>query len=140
MEHSTYHKLLRISMLVVTTVLLFQAGLVSTVTARYALDTQHYMANAVGVFVGVAPNELNLITADLTKREMALAARESAVTEREIDVGLIPGTTYLTQQTTTLVLAGVLLIILMLLILNYILDYRRWRARVTLGELKTDFY
>ena len=129
MEHTIYHKFLRISLLVVTSVLLFQGGLMSTVTARYTLQTQEYLANAVGVYVGVAPTELNTITADLTKREMALAARESALQEREIDVGLSPGGAYVTQRTTTFILAGVLCLVLILLVLNYVLDYVRYKTR-----------
>lgn len=126
METTAYHKILRISLLVVTCVFVFQGGFVSTVTSRYALQTERYLANAVGVSVGVAPNEFNEITAGLTKRELALAQREAEVAEREIEIGLTPGETT-RQQTTTLILAIVLFILLVLVVFNYILDYLRSR-------------
>jgi hypothetical protein len=86
------------------------------------------MANAVGVTVGVAPTELNTITADLTKRETALAAREQAVKDREISVGLNgESSDGMSQTTTTFLLATVLFILLVLVILNYILDFIRAR-------------
>lgn len=124
LEETTYHKLLRISSVVVATVMLFQAGFVSSTTALMARGTQDYMANAVGVFVGVAPTELNQMTAHITAEKLALDSREQAITEREIAIGIKPGSNS-NQTTTTFVLSGVLFILLVLIILNYALDYLR---------------
>ena len=127
MEHTTYHKVLRVSIAVVTCVLLFQSGVVHPITAQLSNQTGRYMANAVGVTVGVAPTELNQITADLTKREVALAAREKDVASREITVGIAPGGAPITQTTMTFILAAALFILLVLVILNYVLDFLRAR-------------
>lgn len=134
LQFTTYHKLLRISLAVVTCVLVFQSGLLSDVTAQLTTQTARYMANAVGVTVGVAPTELNTLTADLTKRETALAAREQALSEREINIGLNGEGGGLSQTTTTFLLATVLFILLVLVILNYILDFMRARRTRALPQ------
>ena len=134
LQFTTYHKILRISLAVVTCVLVFQSGLLSDVTAQLTTETARYMANAVGVTVGVAPTELNTITADLTKRETALAAREQALNEREINIGLNGEGGGLSQSTTTFLLATVLFILLVLVILNYILDFMRARRTRALSQ------
>ena len=108
-------------------VLLFQSGLIHPITTQLSSETARYMANAVGVTVGVDPTELNQITSDLTKREIALAAREKDVQAREISVGLAPGGATVSQATMTFILATVLFFLLVLVVLNYILDFMRAR-------------
>ncbi len=132
---STYHSLLRILSGVVVSMLLFQSGLVSPITAELAQNTEHYLANAVGVSVGVTPTELNQVTAALSARERDLDARELAVAEREIEVGInsggiLPGDA---SDRTTFVLVGILFILLVLIVLNYVLDYLRFRERSLYG-------
>lgn len=107
--------------------LVFEAGLVSETTARLSNHTELYLANAVGVSVGVAPTELNQITAALTARERELEARELTIAEREIAVGIDGGAAGSTTDTETFVLATILFILLVLIILNYALDYVRSR-------------
>ena len=136
MEYSTYHKLLRISSAVCTCVLLFQSGVVHPITAQLSRQTTQYMANAVGVTVGVVPTELSQITADITKRENALAVRERDVQAREISVGIAPGGSMVTQTTMTFVLAVVVFVLLVLMILNYVLDFARAR-RLVVEQTKT---
>lgn len=124
---STYHSILRIALAVVATVLVFQSGLLSESTARLATNTEMYLANAVGVSVGVAPTELNQMTAALTEQQRLLDARAEALAEREIQVELSSGGR--SQDTATFILATVLFILLVLIILNYALDYVRARER-----------
>jgi hypothetical protein len=124
---STYHSLLRIASLVVALLLVFESGLMSDTTARLADNTELYLANAVGVSVGVAPTELNQITAALTARERDLTERELAVAEREIAVNLNTGDS--SRDAGTFILATILFILLVLIILNYALDYVRARER-----------
>lgn len=125
--HTTYHSLLRIAALCVAVVLIFESGLLSETTASMAGSTERYLANAVGVSVGVAPTELNQITAALTAREQQLAARESALTERELEVGLGSAGAGSGSDVSTFILATILFIMLVLIILNYALDYIRSR-------------
>lgn len=127
LETTVYHKILRISSVVLALVLLFQSGLLSETTARMAYGTQVYMANSVGVFVGVAPTELNQLTAEITAQKLALDAREQALAEREIEVGLESGGGGMNQLTTTYVLSGVLFILIVLILMNYVLDFMRAR-------------
>jgi hypothetical protein len=125
MEFTFYHKLLRVSAVVLAAALVFQAGLVSNTTATMATQTQSYLANAIGVSVGVSPTELNTITAGLTEQRLALDARENELRQREIAVGIETGGA--TQDMTTFILGLVLFIVVLLLVLNYSLDYLRYR-------------
>lgn len=125
LEDTMYHRVLRTSALVCALVLLFESGIISQSSARLALNTNEYLANAVGVGAGVEPTELNTLTAELTAQKKKLGDREAAIHEREIEVGLATGE--VPGQTTTYVLAGVLFILLVLIVLNYILDYLRSR-------------
>lgn len=127
MEFTLYHKLLRISSVVLAAMLVFQSGLYSSTTAIMATQTQSYLANSVGVFVGVEPTELNTITAGLTAKELALHAREQELQQREIAVGIDQGGS--TRDMTTFILGLVLFIVVLLLVLNYALDYLRYRER-----------
>lgn len=133
MEFTFYHKILRISSLVLAITLLFQSGIVSDATAKMSLQTQYYVANSVGVSVGVAPTDLNKITAGLTAKELALDAREKALHEREINVGL-SDSSLVTKDTTTFILGLMLFILLLLILLNYALDYLRYRERAVLSR------
>ena len=130
-QDTTYHRVLRVTAVVFALVLLFESGLVARIlvsesTERLALQTNMYLANAVGMYASVAPTELNTYTAELTKRERELDNREAALREREIAIGLsaddAPNT-----DTATYVLASILFILLVLILLNYILDYLRAR-------------
>jgi hypothetical protein len=124
MEFTLYHKLLRVSSVVLAAALVFQAGLLSNTTAIMATQTQSYLANSVGVFVGVEPTELNTITAGLTEQRLALDARERELAQREIAVGIDQGGA--TKDRTTFILSLVLFIVVLLLVLNYALDYLRY--------------
>lgn len=129
-SNSLYHSILRILSAVVAIMLLFEGGLLSTTTARLADNTEMYLANAVGVSVGVAPTELNQITAALTAKEKDLEAREMAVSAREIEIGLNNNGGSTPSHSATFVLSSILFILLVLMILNYALDYARARERV----------
>ena len=134
-EHSTYHSVLRISAVVVAVMLVFSSGIVNQSTALLSDRTELYLANAVGVSVGVAPNEFNQITAALTARERDLEAREMALSQREIEVGITGGeeTTFGVDRGTFL-LAGILFIQLVLIVLNYVLDFARRRESVVMRD------
>lgn len=133
-SNSLYHSLLRIATAVVAVMLVFEGGLLSPVTAQLADRTELYLANAVGVSVGVAPTELNQMTAALTARERELDERELALSEREIEVGLNEGGSITGLDSGTFVLATILFILLVLIVLNYALDYARSRERLRLTQ------
>ena len=133
-SNSSYHSLLRIASAVVAVMLVFESGLLSPVTAKLANQTELYLANAVGVSVGVAPTELNQMTAALTARERELDERELAIAEREIEVGLNAGGSIAGLDSGTFVLATILFILLVLIILNYALDYAHHRERLRLTQ------
>lgn len=120
-----YHKVLRVATVVCALVLLFQSGIISESTRTISIGTQHYLANAVGASASVDPTELNMLTAELTAQKLALQQRESKISEREIEIGLAPGSG--TADTTTYVLSAVLFVLLILIVLNYALDYIRSR-------------
>ncbi|MES2966766.1 MAG: hypothetical protein V4668_03190 [Patescibacteria group bacterium] len=138
LEFTLYHKILRISSVVLAVALVFQSGLLSNTTALMTLSTQSYLANVVGVSVGVTPTELNTITAGLTAKELALDARDRELTEREIAIGL-SGQSGM-QDKTTFMMGLTLFIVVLLLVLNYALDYLRARQQgsYTILDMEND--
>lgn len=122
-----YRSLLRVSAVVTAFILLFQSGLVDDRTAVVFLDATENLSAMVGMSVSVAPTEYNTITAELTKQQQLLNAREETIASREIELGLSDGSSQTSTETTTYLLAAVLLIQLILLVLNYLLDYLRVR-------------
>ncbi len=124
-QFSNYHKILRISLVVCAFMLVFDSGIVSESTSKLSNGTQNYLANAVGMTASVEPTELNLLTAELTSREKELSAREAAIREREIDIGINNGGQ--AADYSTYLLASILFVLLVLILLNYVLDYLRSR-------------
>ncbi len=127
LAESTYHRSLRVAVVVCAVVLLFESGLVSESSKQVADGTHQYLANVVGMSASVQPTELNMLTAELTKKERELAAREAALKEREITVDLSNGSSG--TDTSTYLMASVLFILLILIVLNYTLDYLRSREQ-----------
>lgn len=126
MQQSLYHSLLRVASSALALVLLFDSGLVLPVTKELSQNTQLYLGNVIGVSAGVEPNELNVITAALTKKEQELNAREQEIKEREIKLN--DNTTSLpSNDSSTFVLSIILFILLALIVLNYGLDFARSR-------------
>ena len=124
MTNGLYHKLLRISLLVVTLVLLFDSGFVSPLTKALSENTYVYLGNAVGVLVGVEQTELNVITAELTERTRELDDRERALQEREIatrDFNVA------SSDYSVYVLSLILFVLTLLILMNFALDWRRAR-------------
>ncbi len=134
-RHSKYHKVLRVSLVVCTLMLLFESGVVHQSTRQLAINTHNYLGNSIGATASIDPTELNSLTAEITAQKLALQQRESAVREREIEIGLTPGES--ANQKTTYVLAGVLFLLLILIVLNYTLDYLRLQELKRLQVPKT---
>jgi len=124
-KNSLYHSILRVSLLVCAITLVFESGILSQSTAVLSQNTHSYLANAVGMSVGVAPTELNQYTAQLTQKERELDKREATLAEREIAVNLTSGQGGRSNEQFTYILAGILFILLLLILLNYTLDYLR---------------
>lgn len=123
----TYCRVLRVSAVVMVCTLLFQSGPRTGVLFDSATG---YLAANVGMSVGVAPNELNTITAELTKQRTVLAQREELIQEREIELGLNSSARADSSgggDRVTYVLAAILFVQLVLIVLNYALDYLRTR-------------
>jgi len=131
LQISLYHKTLRVAVCVFACVLIFDSGLFSNVTKSLSAGTQMYLANAVGVYVGVAATDVNMLTAEITKLEQE---RDLAISEREIAVGL-SGPSRQTD-TSTFILSIIVFILLVLIITNYALDYSRARARLFKNDSK----
>lgn len=138
LQFSLYHTLLRISLVVGAFVLVFQSGVVSNTTALLAQNTQSYLANAVGVSVGVVPTDLNQITAALTEQKQQLDAREATLREREITVGL--NGVGVQADRTTFILSAMLFMLLCLIILNYALDFIRLKQVQKLANAPSSGY
>jgi len=121
-ENSLYHSFLRVAGCVLALILIFDSGLISKTTSELSNATQLHMANVVGVTVGVAPNDLNQLTARITELETELSAKE-----RLIAVNLRDNSSANGVDKSTFFLSAVLFILLVLIVLNYALDFRRNR-------------
>ena len=121
LEHSLYHSALRISVLVFTSVLIFDSGLVLEETKLFSTSTQQYLANVVGVKASVEPTQVNQLTARITELEGDLEEKE-----RLIAVSIKDNSTD-EMDRSTLILSIIVGILLVLIILNYILDFVRMR-------------
>jgi magnesium-transporting ATPase (P-type) len=130
LETSLYHRILRVSSVVMAVVLLFESGIISQSTTVMARNTHQYVANAIGMSASVEPTELNTLTAELTKQKTALDAREASIKEREIAVGLAPQETTPMDQKTLYIIVLILCVQLVLIVLNYILDFFRSRKTI----------
>jgi hypothetical protein len=122
LEHSLYHKFLRVSACVFAFVLVFDSGLLHSSTAGISNLTAKHMASVVGVSVGVAPTELNQLTGRITELETELAAKE-----RLIAVNVQNNTSGSSVDRSTFILSAILFILLLLIVLNYALDFVRDR-------------
>jgi hypothetical protein len=121
-----YRSVLRVSAVVTAFIMVFQSGLIDERTAVVFTEASDSLyATVVGASASVRTTEINQITAELTKQQQLLSAREETIGEREIELGLAQGSTQSSNQTTTYLLAAILLIQLILLVLNYVLDYLR---------------
>jgi len=123
-KDSIYHQLLRVSSVVICLSLVMISGILYPATREISSLMIYQMASAIGVTVGVTPNELNVITAQLTEKERQLAVREASLREREIAVLIPQGAN---SERSTYILATLLFIILLLILLNYVLDFYRAR-------------
>jgi hypothetical protein len=124
-SNSLYHSILRVSLLVCAITLIFESGILSESTAVLSQNTHSYLASAVGMSAGVAPTELNQYSAQLTRKERELEAREASLSQREIAVNLSTGPSSSSNQRATYILSSILFILLVLILLNYALDYLR---------------
>jgi hypothetical protein len=125
MNVTRYHKLLRVSVSVVALLLVFDSGFIFPITKQLSSNTLEYLGGAVGMSVAVPPNELNVITAELSARDRALREREAALAEREINTrnfGQENETDY-----STYILSTILFMLMVLIVLNYALDFVRAR-------------
>jgi len=127
MQGSMYHSVLRTSALTLALILVFVSGVVTPVTQQLSQQTERFLASAVGIYASVEPNGLNEVTAALTAKETSLAAREAAITERELSLGLNKG--QVEGEYTTYILSVILFILLVLIVTNYLLDYLRSRPK-----------
>jgi hypothetical protein len=120
LEHSWYHKILRVTVVLLAVIVSFKSGLFSDTTKRLAVHTEWYLANAVAVQVGVAETDVNRLTGRITQLETELSNQS----ERSLNIGLAAGGT---TDRSTFILSGILFIMLVLIVLNYALDYARTR-------------
>lgn len=128
MTETMYHRLLRMSSLALALLLLFDSGLLSPVTRELSQNTQHYLAQSIGMYASVEPTEINQLTARLTERDRDLDAREAALKDRELSIGLMDSNP---SSQSTFILSVLLFLLLVLIVLNYIFDFLRSRPRLT---------
>ena len=123
-QDSFYHSVLRILSLTFALILVFESGLLSPTTKELSLDTHQFLAGAIGINASVVPDELNMLTAELTAQKQQLEKREATLAKREIAVGLNTGQAG-NNSTSIFILSAILFILLVLILLNYALDYMR---------------
>jgi len=114
-------------MVIVALMLLFDGGYISPLSKQLSDSTIQYVANSIGIFASVEPNELNQITAELSKRENELDTREAALREREISARDFGGND---SDVSVYILSVILFILTVLIVLNYAMDFIRARKHV----------
>lgn len=124
LQYSIYHSVLRVLVLVLTAILVFDSGVLFNETKVLSNSTQQYLATVVGVKASVEPTEMNQLTAKITELEGELEAKDRliAVSIKDNSANGI--------DKSTLILSIMVGILLFLIILNYILDFIRMRKMV----------
>ena len=121
-----YHRVLRVMAVVAACILVFDSGMVSPLTKELSDNTITFLASsATGVSLSVPPNELNTITAELTRREQELDAREA-----ELNARTVPARDFVTDgenDYSTYILSAILFLLTTLIVLNYLMDWMRSR-------------
>ena len=129
MQVDRYRSFLRVSMLVMTTVLVFDSGVAFPITKQLSDNTVLYLASVgagVGATATVPVNEINALSAQLREQKEVLDAREAALHEREItsrSFEVSGDTNY-----STYIISTILFILTVLLVLNYAMDWARMRS------------
>jgi hypothetical protein len=129
-QDTRYHSVLRILGLTTALVLLFDSGALLPATTQLSDNAQQYVATVVGVSASVEETELSNITAALTEKEISLNAREAVLAEREIALRTNTAAPAGSGDISTYLLSIILFIMLALIILNYGLDFARYRKEV----------
>ena len=128
MQGGLYRSVLRIGLLVVTSVLLFDGGFLNPITKQLSNDTISYLANVgTGVFASVPQTEINTLSAQLRQQQDALNEREAVLEEREIasrSYGNSQGPDY-----SIYILSAILFILTVLIVLNFAMDWARVKAQ-----------
>ena len=126
-QHSFYHSLLRVLVLTFTLILIFDSGLLFGETKGMSLLAQQHIANVVGVKVGVAPTEVNQLTARITELETELEAKDRLIAVNVKDNSY-------NYDKSTLILSVIVFILLILILVNYALDFIRMRKMVLIDK------
>src|SRR3989344_5688906 len=79
MKNSLYHSFLKIAVCVFAFVLVFDGGLALPATESMSSLTQQHLASVVGVTLGVAPNDVNVLSTRITELETELEAKERLI-------------------------------------------------------------
>jgi hypothetical protein len=125
MTLTMYHRVIRTSLLVLALMLVFDSGILSPLSRELSKNAIQYVAQSVGVFAQIEPNEFNVITAELQKREQELANREATL--RTIEARTFGGGS---GDRSTYILSILVFILSVLVIVNYVLDWRRAHTRM----------
>jgi hypothetical protein len=124
MEVSRYHRFLRVSLVIVALLLVFDSGVLFPITKVLSDNTLQYLGSVgTGVFASVPQNEINTLTAQISERERALDARESQLQEREIAARRYETTSG--PDYSTYIISFILFILSVLMVLNYAMDWTR---------------
>lgn len=123
MANSRYHQVLRTSLLVTAFMLVFDGGFVVPLSKHLSDNTIEYLATSVGVFAQVEPNEINVLTAELTAKQRELEAREAALRNIEARSFGSPES----PDYSSYILSVILFILTVLILTNYVLDWHRNR-------------
>lgn len=122
---SRYHSFLRVLLLVSAIVLIFDSGIFIPATKQISRTTTAYMASVgSGMFASVPENEVNALSAKISEQQRVLDAREASLREREI-----AARSYTSDDTgySTYIISVMLFIIIVLLVVNYIMDFVRFK-------------
>lgn len=125
MQVNRYHSFLRVAMVVIAFVLIFDSGFLFPITKQLSDVTVGYLASVgAGMFASVPQNEINSLSAQIAEKQRELDEREASLNAREISARSF-GANDSPSDFSTYILSVILFVITVLLVLNYIMDWIR---------------
>lgn len=111
-----------------------------TSSAIVGEEAFRYLANAVGITVGVAPNPINTAIAQLREREQATLSKEAELQQREELLRARLDRTSYRERTLFVYSIAVSVLLLGLVIVNFYLEYRKRKLAYALTGIEKPVY
>lgn len=132
MQKKNRHKNI-ISVLVIANVLMVTVLLNNYVLKGGTIPALDFsqLGNAVGVSVGVPPNQYNTVAQELDEWDKRLDRREQELNEREV---LLRESGQTSSDTSSVYIMAIGFLLLLLIVINFVLDWKRFERKKTFDQ------